>query len=248
MNGVVFLTQSLDTQATPIITLHLTALNATTGQTFWNNTIGHLWAGDSSACPMISEAHIFAFTYGGPYPALPALVALNLSDGREVWHHTFPCEKDQLDPTMCRSVLWNHQAVSDSMVFAAAGYLYGIDAASGNVAWPYGFTADNWNPLGYVNGVLYALNTPNGFSPFLSAFALTTTTVAVPEFPVSALALIAAIILATTISSPKVKKTADAEHSLTNRCVIGELFNGSMRIVTRCSASLPSSAQSPTRS
>ena len=193
MNGVVFVTQSLDPQATPIITLNLMALNATTGQAFWNNTIGHLWDGDSWACPMVGEDHIFAFTYGGPYPALPALVAFNLSDGREVWRHTFPCEQDPLDPTMCRSVLWNHQAVGDSMVFAAAGFLYGIDADSGNVTWSYGFTADNWNPLGYVNGVLYALNTPNGFSPFLSAFAITQSTVA--EMPSGGAVLILGAVL-----------------------------------------------------
>jgi hypothetical protein len=58
------------------------------------------------------------------------------------------------------------------MVFAAAGFLYSIDADSGNVAWSYGFTADNWNPLGFENGVLYALNTPNGLSPNLVALSL----------------------------------------------------------------------------
>jgi hypothetical protein len=66
------------------------------------------------------------------------------------------------------------------MIFAAAGLLYGINTASGNEAWSYGFTADNWNPLAYENGVLYALNTPNGLSPSLVALSIEPATV--PEF------------------------------------------------------------------
>jgi outer membrane protein assembly factor BamB len=177
MKGIVLVEQYLENPATSIISVNLMALNATMGQTLWNKTIGYVWRGGLIACPMPGEDRLFVLSNRMAYQVLPDLVALNPSDGRELWRYSFPCEQDPLNHSACRPVLWNHQAVGDSVLFASAGTLYGIETASGNVTWLYDLTVDNWNPVAYVDGVLYALNTPNGWSSSLVAFAVTQTVV-----------------------------------------------------------------------
>lgn len=188
MNGILFVKQTPTNTTPPITPVNLVALNATSGQTLWNKTIGYSWSGSGTPgssvlypCQIVSKERIFIFSNRAAYQVLPDLVALNPADGRELWRHSFPCEQDPLNSTACRPVLWNHQALSDSTLFMSAGFLYGIDTASGKTTWSYGVTADNWNPLAYENGVLYALNTPNGWSPNMVAFSIGES--AVPEMP-----------------------------------------------------------------
>jgi outer membrane protein assembly factor BamB len=185
MNGIVFAKQSLVSLATPIAPVNLVALNATAGQTLWNKTIDYSWPGAGLPCPMLGKDRLFVLSNRKAYQVAPDLVALNPSDGRELWRHSFPCEQDPLNSSACRPVLWNHQAVGDSVLFASAGNLYGIETTSGNVTWSYGFTVDNWNPLAYIDGVLYALNTPNGRSPSIVAFGVTQTVVSEMPFNVA---------------------------------------------------------------
>ena len=163
---------------------------------------------------MIGKDGIFMVTYHAAYPALPDLVAINPSNGSDLWRFTFPCEQDPLDPTACRSASWNHQTVSDSMIFVSAGLLYGINTGSGKITWSYGLTADNWNPLAYADGVLFALNTPNGFSPVLSALSIAQTPI--PEIsPSSAMWVLAATLLgAQTLSALKKRSTKVRERFL----------------------------------
>lgn len=190
VNGIVFLKQTPQNATTPITTVNLVALNASGGQTLWNKTIGYSWTGSGTPgssilfpCPIVGKDRLFILSNLAPYQVLPNLVALNPSDGRELWRHSFPCEQDPLNSTACRPVLWNHQALSDSTLFMSAGFLYGIDTASGKTTWTYGVTADNWNPLAYENGVLYDLNTSNGWSPNMVAFSIGES--AVPEMSVN---------------------------------------------------------------
>jgi outer membrane protein assembly factor BamB len=223
MNGILFVKQVLENQAT-VNTVNLLALNATSGQTIWNKTIGYSWPGASMPgpsvlfpCPMIGNARLFILSNKMPYQALPDLVALSPTDGRELWRHSVPCEQDPLNSTACRPALWNHQALSDSILFMAAGFLYGIDIASGRTTWTYGFTPDNWNPLAYVGGVLYALNTPNGLSPSLSAFAIEVSPVAempagAPVWILGVVLLCAQIVIVRNRSSDKKRKTIRAQH------------------------------------
>jgi len=199
MSGNLFVKQVLDSQAAVNI-VNLLALNSASGQTVWNKTLGYSWAGSSTPgpsvlfpCPMISNGHLFILSDKKPYQVLPDLVALSPTDGHELWRHTFPCEQDPLNSTACRPEAWNHQALSNSTLFMSAGFLYGIDMASGQTTWTYGVTADNWNPLAYVGGVLYALNTPNGFSPMLSAFTIGASPV--PEIPAGAAVWILGVVL-----------------------------------------------------
>ena len=209
MNGALFVTQSFDAQATRL-NLNLAALNASNGETLWNETIGHIWSGDWAACPIVGENHLFAITYPAAYPALPELLAINPVNGHEIWRRAFPCEQDPLDPTMCRQVLWSNEAFSSTMVFVAAGFLYGVDAGSGNIAWSYGFTADNWNPLGYQNGVLYALNRPNGLAPNLVALSLGQ---AVPEMSGSFASVTVLMVTLTLLSIHVLKRRSGASHA-----------------------------------
>jgi outer membrane protein assembly factor BamB len=222
MNGIVFVKQALQSQAS-VETVNLIALNALSGQTVWNKTIGYSWAGSGTPgssvlfpCPMTSDSRLFVLSDKAPYQVLPDLVAINPADGRELWRHTFPCEQDPLNSTACRPESWNHQALSDSVLFMSAGFLYGIDTASGKTTWTYGVTADNWNPLAYVGGVLFALNTPNGFSPTLSAFAITQLTVA--EMPSGAATwILGAVLLATQVLIALNKRRSGWKGSLKGR-------------------------------
>ena len=199
MSGIVFVKQALQSQAS-VETVNLIALNALSGQTVWNKTIGYSWAGSGTPessvlfpCPMISDGRLFVLSDKAPYQVLPNLVALNPADGRELWRHTFPCEQDPLNISACRQEAWNHQALSNSTLFMSAGFLYGIDTTTGTTTWTDGVTADNWNPLAYVAGVLYALNTPNGFSPVLSAFAISISPI--PEMPTGTAVWILGVVL-----------------------------------------------------
>lgn len=202
VNGVVFVKQSPENSTTPITPVNLVALNATGGRTLWNKTIGYSWSGSGTPgasvlfpCPMVGEDRVFVLSNRAAYQVLPDLVALDSADGHELWRYSFPCEQDPLNSSACRPVLWNYRAVGGSVLFASAGNLYGIETASGNVTWSYGFTVDNWNPLAYLDGVLYALNTPNGMYPSIVAIAVTQTVVS--EMPSN----VAIVIFATTLLS-----------------------------------------------
>lgn len=84
------------------------------------------------------------------------------------------------------------------MIFLSSGYLRALDQNSGREVWNYGLTVDNWNPLAYQNGVLYALNTPNGVAP-PTINALAFHELPVPEMPMNLLASILATTLTGTI-------------------------------------------------
>ena len=192
-DGRVFAVQLLQGPSSLSFTRNLVALNATIGQTLWNKTIGYSyydtnWKGENpnvaGVCPMIGKDRVFDFSIKTHDQLVPDLVAFDSSDGRELWRHPVPCEADPIDLTTCRPILWNHRAVSQSMVFMASGYLHAIDQNSGSEVWSYGLTVDNWNPLGYQNGVLYAFDTPNNVtSPSIAAFAFPE--LPVPEVPIN---------------------------------------------------------------
>ena len=185
--GKVFAAQLLQGSSSLSFTVNLVALNSTIGRTIWNRTIGYSyydtnWKGENpygtSPCPMIGKDLVLDYSIKGHDQLMPDLVAISSSDGRELWRRPVPCEADPLDLATCRPILWNHQAVSQSMIFMASGYLHAIDQNSGTEVWSYGLNVDNWNPLGYQNGVLYAYDTPNNVtSPSIAAFAF-------PELPV----------------------------------------------------------------
>jgi len=204
MNGILFVKETPANTTFPVIPVNLVALNATNGQTLWNKTIGYSWTGSGTPgssvlypCQMVGRDRLFVFS-DKAYQMVPDLVALDPATGRELWRHSFPCEYDALDNLACEPVLWNHNAVSDSMLFMSAGLLYGIDAASGTTAWTYGVTADNWNPVAYAGGILFAMNTPNGFYPNLVAFSVAQ--MVVPEMPLGvAVWILAAVLLSIQI-------------------------------------------------
>lgn len=237
MNGILFVKQPLDSTAS-INRVNLVALNATSSQTLWNKTIGYSWAGSGTPgssivfpCQIIGKESLFVMSNTAAYQILPDVVALNPTDGRELWRHSFPCEYDPLNTSSCRPVLWNHLAVSDSMVFMSAGLLYGIDTASGTTTWTYGVTADNWNPLAYVDGVLFAINNPNGFSPTLSALAIMKS--AVPEMPLS----VSGWVLAAALLGTHVIKGLNSRGSRTHAHQLALLIKAQPTANTVCAES-----------
>jgi outer membrane protein assembly factor BamB len=209
-NGIVFATQQFEGPTKFSSTERLVALDATTGLTLWNKTVSYSYYGTTqsyyganqggaylpSQCPIVGEDAVFAFSNKGYNQTIPDLVALSPTDGRELWRQPVPCEVDPIDLVTCRPALWSRQALSESMLFIASGYLNAIDQNSGKVVWSYGLTVDNWNPLLYQDGVLYTFNTPSGSTPpTIAAFEFTGSPI--PEMPLNPAAEIQAIALLT---------------------------------------------------
>jgi outer membrane protein assembly factor BamB len=171
------------------VTDSLLAVRAGDGSTIWNKTIP-LFAGSQllpyliEQCPVAWNNRIFVYIDGGEIAGnllvgqeLGAVVALNATDGAELWRQSFMCPST--DPK-CFDGRVPQMVPGDSTLFAfnpSNQTLYEFDANSGKVLWIYPFGDSNPpRVIHYVDGVLYVVSNDR-----ITAFQKSG--VAVPEIP-----------------------------------------------------------------
>lgn len=180
------------------VTDALLAVRAEDGSTIWNKTIPLLSGSQPlpygiEQCPVAWNDHVFAFIFGGEIAGnllvsqeLGAVVALNATDGRELWRQSFTCPNAE---PKCFDGKGPQIVLGDSVLFAyvpSNGTLYGFDAGSGKVVWSYPFGNDigGWpTEMDYVGGVLYALTSDH-------VIAFGNSAIAAPEMPVGFAAIV----------------------------------------------------------
>jgi outer membrane protein assembly factor BamB len=171
------------------VTDALLAVRAVDGSTIWNKTIPLLPGSQPlpyliDQCPVAWNNRIFAFIDGGEIAGkllvdreLGAVVALNASDGNELWRHSLVCPSSD---SKCFDGRVAPLVLGDSVLFAynpANATLYGFDANSGRVVWSYPFANNTVSiRMDYAEGMLYAMANDH-------VIAFQNSAVAVPEMP-----------------------------------------------------------------